>query len=610
MVKHEKCLTLILRLNLEREKMQTKYKSNNCGELNLDNLGQEVTLSGWASCVRDLGGIIFVELRDRSGLFQLVSDPQVNPEVHKTFETLKTEFVVTVRGKITRRPEETYNEKLPTGQVEMYPDFIEVLSEAKTLPFMLDDENVSEDVRLKYRYLDIRRQETLNNLILRHKIVTATRNHMNNKGFLEIETPILINTSPEGARDYLVPSRVQEGKFYALPQSPQIFKQLLMVGGVEKYYQIAKCFRDEDLRSDRQPEFTQIDLEMSFVEQQDVIELVEGILVDTFKEANVEIKPPFIQMTYKDAMERYGSDKPDTRFGLELFDVTDIMQASTFEAFKGVIADGGTVRAIRIPGVANYSRKDMDDVRALAISFGAKGLAWVTYMEDGEVKSPVFKFLTEEQIAELQTRSGAQKGDIVFFVADKPKVVFDVLGRFRLHFGKKLGLIDENQHNLLWLVDFPMFDYSEEEQRYMSVHHPFTSPNLEDVDKMESDPANCRSIAYDIIYNGCELGGGSVRIHSSEIQKRVFKAIGLTDEEVQQKFGYMVNAFQYGTPPHAGLALGLDRLVALLARTTSIRDVIAFPKNSGAKCLMTDAPSEASLLQLRELHLKSTVTKK
>lgn len=609
MVKHEKCLTLILRLNLEREKMQTKYKSNNCGELNLDNLGQEVTLSGWASCVRDLGGIIFVELRDRTGLFQLVSDPQVNPEVHKTFETLKTEFVVTVKGKITRRPEETYNEKLPTGQVEMYPEFIEVLSEAKTLPFMLDDENVSEDVRLKYRYLDIRRQETLNNLILRHKIVTATRNHLNKEGFLEIETPILINTSPEGARDYLVPSRVQEGKFYALPQSPQIFKQLLMVGGVEKYYQIAKCFRDEDLRSDRQPEFTQIDLEMSFVGQQDVIELVEGILVDTFKEANVEIKPPFIQMTYQEAMERYGSDKPDTRFDLELFDVTDIMQASTFEAFKAVIADGGTVRAIRIPGVANYSRKDMDDVRALAISFGAKGLAWVTYMEDGEVKSPVFKFLTEEQIAELQTRSGAQKGDIVFFVADKPKVVFDVLGRFRLHFGKKLGLIDENQHNLLWLVDFPMFDFSEEEQRYMSVHHPFTSPNLEDVDKMETDPANCRSIAYDIIYNGTELGGGSVRIHSSEIQKRVFKAIGLSDEEVQQKFGYMVNAFQYGTPPHAGLALGLDRLVALLARTTSIRDVIAFPKNSGAKCLMTDAPSEASLLQLRELHLKSTVTK-
>jgi len=589
--------------------IKTKYKSNNCGELNLDSINEEVTLSGWVACVRDLGGIIFVELRDRTGFFQLVSDPQINPQAHKTFERLKSEFVVTVKGKVTRRPEETYNEKYATGQVEMYPDSIEILSESKVLPFALDDDSVSEDIKLKYRYLDIRCEKTLNNLILRHKIVTATRNYFNKEDFLEVETPILINTSPEGARDYLVPSRVQEGKFYALPQSPQIFKQLLMVGGVEKYYQIAKCFRDEDLRSDRQPEFTQIDLEMSFVEQQDVINLVEGLLVDTFKEAGVEIKPPFIQMTYKESMERYGSDRPDTRFDLELFDVTDIMEASTFEAFKGVIADGGTVRAIRIPGVANYSRKDMDDVRNLAISFGAKGLAWVTYMEDGEVKSPVFKFLSEEQIAELQTLSGAQKGDIVFFVADKPKVVFDVLGRFRLAFAKKLDLIDESKHNLLWVVDFPMFDYSEEEQRYMSVHHPFTSPNLEDVDKMESDPANCRSIAYDIVYNGTELGGGSVRIHSSDIQKRVFKAIGLTDEEVQTKFGYMVNAFQYGTPPHAGLALGLDRLVALLARTTSIRDVIAFPKNSGAKCLMTDAPSEASLLQMRELHLKSTVVK-
>lgn len=590
--------------------METRFKNRNCGELNLNNLNEEVTLAGWVSCVRDLGGIIFVELRDRSGYMQLVSDPQINPQVHATFEKLRNEYVITIKGKITRRPEETYNEKYPTGQVEIYPESIEILSEAKTLPFMLEDENVSEDVRLKYRYLDIRNQKMLHNLITRHNIVAAARNYMNSQGFLEIETPILNKTTPEGARDYLVPSRVQEGKFFALPQSPQIFKQLLMVGGIEKYYQVARCFRDEDLRADRQPEFTQIDIEMSFVEQKDVIKVVEGLIVDTFKAAGVEVKPPFIQMSWQEAMDRFGSDKPDTRFGLELFDVTDIMQASTFEAFKSVIADGGTVRAIRIPGIANYSRKDMDDVRSLAISFGAKGLAWVTYMENGEVKSPVFKFLTEEQISELQKRSKAEKGDIVFFVADKPKVVYDVLGRFRLHFGKKLGLIDENKHNLLWVVDFPMFEYSEEEGRYLAMHHPFTSPCLEDLDKLDADDlGNVKSIAYDIVYNGTELGGGSVRIHSSEVQKKIFKALRITDEVAQEKFGFMVNALQYGTPPHAGLAIGLDRLVALLCRTETIRDVIAFPKNSGAKCLMSDAPGEASLEQLRELHLKSTYVK-
>lgn len=590
--------------------MQTKYKSNNCGELNLDNLNQEVTLSGWVACVRDLGGIIFVELRDRTGLFQLVSDPQINPQVHQTFEKLRDEFVVTVHGKVTKRPPETYNEKYATGQVEMYPESIELLSEAKVLPFILEDDNVSEDIRLKYRYLDIRNQKMLHNLTTRHNIVTAARNFLNSKSFLEVETPILCKTTPEGARDYLVPSRVQEGKFFALPQSPQIFKQLLMVGGLERYYQIAKCFRDEDLRADRQPEFTQIDIEMSFVEQQNVIETVEGLLVDCFKSAGVEVKPPFIQMPWQEAMDRFGSDKPDTRFGLELFDVTDIMEASTFEAFKGVIAAGGTVRAIKIPGIANYSRKDMDDVRNLAISFGAKGLAWVTYMEDGEVKSPVFKFLTEEQIAELQRRADAQKGDIVFFVADKPRVVYDVLGRFRLYFGKKLGLIDESKHNLLWIVDFPMFEWSEEEGRFMSMHHPFTSPCIEDLLKLDSgDLGNVKSIAYDIVYNGTELGGGSVRIHSSEVQKKIFEVLQLGEEEINEKFGFMVNALKYGTPPHAGLAIGLDRLVALLCRTDSIRDVIAFPKNSGAKDLMSDAPGEASLQQMRELHLKSTVTK-
>lgn len=591
--------------------MKTSMKSHNCGELTAKNINEEITLSGWVACIRDLGGIIFLELRDRSGFFQLVADPQVNPETHSVFSKLKTESVINIKGIVTKRPEETYNDKLPTGEVETYPTCVKIFSESITLPFVLDDDSVSEDIRLKYRYLDIRREPMLNNLKLRHKVVAAMREYLNNEDFLEVETPILNKTTPEGARDYLVPSRVQEGKFYALPQSPQIFKQLLMVGGIERYYQIAKCFRDEDLRADRQPEFTQVDLEMSFANQDDVIATVEGLLKSGFKSAGVEITTPIKRITWQDAMDRFGSDKPDTRFGLELFNVSDVMEASTFQAFKDVIADGGTVRAIKIPCIANYSRKDMDDVRNLAISFGAKGLAWITYMESGEVKSPVLKFLTEDQVKEIQTRAGAQNGDIVFFVADKPKVVFDVLGRFRLHFGKKLNMIDEKDHALLWVIDFPMFEYSDEEGRYKAMHHPFTSPNLEDMGKLESgDLGNVKSIAYDIVYNGTELGGGSVRIHTPEVQKVVFKALEISDEEAQKKFGFMVNAFQYGAPPHAGLAIGLDRFIALLCRTDSIRDVIAFPKNSAAKCLMSDAPGEASLQQMRELHLKSTVKPK
>ncbi|MCD8378122.1 MAG: aspartate--tRNA ligase [Candidatus Gastranaerophilales bacterium] len=588
--------------------MKTALKSHNCGQLTAKNIGEEVTLSGWVACVRDLGGIIFVELRDRTGFFQLVADPQVNPDIHNVFSKLKTESVITVSGKVTMRPEETYNDKLPTGEVETYPHSAKVLSEAKTLPFVLDDENVSEDIRLKYRYLDLRREDMLRNLTLRHKIVTAVRNYLNGQDFLEVETPILIKTTPEGARDYLVPSRVQEGKFYALPQSPQIFKQLLMVGGIERYYQIAKCFRDEDLRADRQPEFTQIDLEMSFVEQDNVIEMTEGLIQAAFKEANIEVKPPFKRITWQEAMDRFGSDKPDTRFGLELFDIGDIIMESDFEIVKNTLKAGGIVRGIKIDGGASYSRKDIDDITKLAVSFGAKALANIIYNEDGTAKSPVLKFVTEEQAKQIQDRAGAKAGDIIFFVADKPKAVYDIMGRLRLHFGKKLDLINEDDNALLWVVDFPMFEWSDEEGRFMAMHHPFTSPNLEDLDKLDSgDLGNVKSIAYDIVYNGTELGGGSVRIHSSEVQKKIFKALGLSDEEAQEKFGFMVNAFQYGTPPHAGLAIGLDRLVALLCRTESIRDVIAFPKNSGAKCLMTDAPAYASLQQMRELHLKSTV---
>ena len=587
--------------------MQLRMKTNNCGELNLSNIDQEVTLSGWVDCVRDLGGMIFIELRDRTGFFQLVSDPQKNPEIHKVFEKIRSEYVITIKGKVTRRPEETYNDKLPTGQVEIYPEYVEILSEAKPIPFVLDDDSVSEDVRLKYRYLDIRRPQMYSKLKLRHDVVQAVRNYLNNSDFLEVETPILIKTTPEGARDYLVPSRVQPGKWYALPQSPQIFKQLLMVGGVERYYQIAKCFRDEDLRADRQPEFTQIDIEMSFVEQKNIIELVEGLIVEGFKAAGVEVKPPFIQMPWQEAMDRFGSDKPDTRFGLELFDIGDIILQSEFDIVKKTLEAGGIVRGIRIPGGAKYSRKEIDDITKLAVSFGAKALANIIYNEDGTAKSPVLKFVTEEQAQQIKDRAQAQDGDIIFFVADKPKLVYDIMGRLRLHFGKALNLIDESKHALLWVVDFPMFEWSDEEQRFMAMHHPFTSPCMEDLDKLDSgDLGNVKSIAYDIIYNGTELGGGSVRIHSPEVQKKIFKALGLTEEEAQQKFGFMVNALQYGTPPHAGLAIGLDRMIALLARTDSIRDVIAFPKNSAAKDLMSDAPAEADYKQVRELYLKST----
>ncbi len=584
----------------------TSMKSDFCGELRAKDIGRRVTLAGWVSTVRDLGGIIFVELRDKSGFFQFVADPEKNSEVYQTIKSLKDEYVVQIEGEVSKRPQETFNPKLPTGEVEMYPDAIEILAKADTLPFPLADETVGEDVRLKYRYLDIRRQEMHDKLILRHKVVTAMRNYFNSHYFTEVETPILINTTPEGARDYLVPSRVHEGKCYALPQSPQIFKQLLMVGGMERYYQIAKCFRDEDLRADRQPEFTQVDLEMSFVGQEDVIEFVEGLTKEAFKVIDVELPEKFPRLTWQQAMDKYGSDKPDTRFGLELFDLGDILAESDFDAMKEVLANGGIIKGITIPGAASYSRKEIDDLRPIVLSYGAKGLANIIFNADGTAKSPVLKFLKEGQLEQIKERANAKDGDAVFFVADKPKVAYDAMGRFRLHFGKKLNLINPDDHAVLWVVDFPMFEYSEEEGRYMSMHHPFTMPNPEDLDKMETDKAHCRSIAYDIVYNGTELGGGSVRIHRGDIQERVFKALGLSEEDIQKKFGFLVNAFRYGTPPHAGLAIGLDRLIALMAKTDSIRDVIAFPKNSGAKCLMTDAPAEVTEEQLRELHLKST----
>jgi len=593
--------------NIETSKLKTHW----CAKLSEKDINTRVNLAGWVSNVRDLGGIIFVELRDRSGIIQIVADPIKNTDIHKIFQQLKSEYVINISGILSQRPADTFNPNLTTGTIEIYPDKTVILSESETPPFIIeDDQEVNEDLRLKYRYLDLRRPKVLNNLLLRHKITTNIRNYMNSHDFIEVETPILIKTTPEGARDYLVPSRVQPNKFYALPQSPQIFKQLLMVGGIERYYQIAKCFRDEDLRADRQPEFTQVDIEMSFVDQEDIISVTEGLVVESFKAAGVKVQAPFTRLTHKEAMENYGSDKPDTRFDLKLFDLSDIMEKSSFEAFADQVKQGGAVRAICVQGIAGYSRKDMDDIRNLAVSYGAKGLAWITYGLDGTIKSPILKFINDEESAAIQKRANANPGDVVFLVADNNKIVFDVLGRLRLHFGEKLSLIDESKHNLLWVMDFPMFEKDEQANRFVAVHHPFTSPNPEDLDLLENQPDKCRALAYDIVYNGTELGGGSIRIHNSELQKKVFGLMGMSDEETQEKFGFMINSFKYGTPPHGGIALGLDRLVAMLAKSNSIREVIAFPKNSQAKCLMTEAPANASEDQLQELYLNLVEVKK
>ena len=590
--------------NMENRRL-AKLKTEWCGRISGKNAGQHVCIAGWVSTVRDLGGIIFVEVRDRTGVFQIVSDPVKNPDVHKIFEQLKDEFVIQAQGTVTARPAETHNPNLLTGEVELYPDRVEILNESKLPPFIIDEQqDINEDLRLKYRYLDLRRPKVLNNLLVRHTIVSEIRKYLNNNEFVEVETPVLIKTTPEGARDYLVPSRVQPNKFYALPQSPQIFKQLLMVGGLERYYQIARCFRDEDLRADRQPEFTQVDMEMSFVDQEDILAITEGLLVRAFKCAGIEITAPFSRITYKESMETYGSDRPDTRFDLKLFDASDIMANSQFTAFADQVKSGGTVRAISIPGISGYSRKEMDDIRNLVISYGAKGLAWITYYPDGTIKSPVLKYLSEQEIAEIQKRANAAPGDVVFFVADKPSLVFDAMGRLRLHFGDKLNLIDKTKHNLLWVVDFPMFEWDEDAKRPVAVHHPFTSPNPEDITYLETEPLKCRAQAYDVVYNGNELGGGSIRIYSPDLQKKVFSILGLSDAEIDEKFGFMIEAFKYGTPPHGGLALGLDRLVALVSGTSSIREVIAFPKNSQAKCLMTEAPANVSEEQLQELYIK------
>lgn len=588
-------------------------RSHHCGELRKQDAGKEVTLCGWVSKRRDHGGIIFIDLRDRSGLVQVVIDPAHDDKDFHKAETVRSEFVLQVKGMVRNRTEETVNPNLPTGEVEVVVEGLNILNPAKTPPFYIQDGvDVDENVRLRYRYLDLRRPEMQRNLILRHKVTKLVRDFMDNQGFLEIETPMLCKSTPEGARDYLVPSRVNPGKFYALPQSPQLFKQILMVAGMEKYFQIARCFRDEDLRADRQPEFTQLDMEMSFIDEDDIMTLTENLIAYVFKNAlGKELQVPFGRMTWDDAMDQYGSDKPDLRFGMKLVNMNQALEGTQFKVFKDIIEKGGLVKAINVKGYSAIPRRELDGLVDFVGIYGAKGLAWIIVNEDGSIKSPIAKFFSEEEMKRILETGKAEKGDVLLFVADKnPLVVAAALGALRLEMGKCLNLIDPDKLAFTWVVKFPMFEYSEEEHRYVAMHHPFTSPCDEDVDKLLTDPGHVYAKAYDMVLNGVEIGGGSIRIHDRTVQNKVFEAIGLTDEQAQEKFGFLLNAFEFGAPPHGGLAFGLDRLIMLMAKRPSIRDVIAFPKTQSAVDVMSQAPNIVDEKQMRELHIRSTVVKK
>ncbi|AOK89458.1 aspartate--tRNA ligase [Paenibacillus sp. SEL1] len=580
-------------------------RSHQCGALTHAHIGETVTLNGWVQTRRDLGGVLFIDLRDRSGIVQIVFNPAYSGDALQIADRVRSEYVLEVTGTIVKRDAETINPNLPTGEIEVRVTEIEVLNASKTPPFFIENGvEVDESLRLKYRYLDLRRPEMYQTLKLRSKAAKIFRDFLDGEEFVEVETPILTKSSPEGARDYLVPSRVHEGEFFALPQSPQLYKQLLMVGGLERYYQIARCFRDEDLRADRQPEFTQVDIETSFMQQDDLLPMMERLMVKLFKETvGVELETPFQRITHAEAMDKYGSDKPDLRFGLELINVNDIVATSGVKVFASVIEKGGEVKVLNAKGCGTWSRKDIDDLGPFAARYGAKGLAWIQ-VKEGEFKGPIVKFFTPEEIEALKERTGAEEGDLLLFSADNKKVVADVLGALRLKIGRHLGLIDDNKFKFAWVVDFPLLGYDEEQKRYVAEHHPFTRPKEEDLALLDTDPGQVRAQAYDIVLNGYEVGGGSMRIFKREVQEKMFKALNLPPEEVKDKFGYLLDAFEYGTPPHGGIAFGFDRLVMLLAGRTNLRETIAFPKTASATDLLMDAPAEVDQAQLDQLHIR------
>ena len=593
------------------ETMAGMHRSCGCGRVTEKDCGKELTLAGWVNTRRDHGGLIFIDLRDRSGIVQVVMSPQYGEDAFHKAEDVRSEYVLAIRGIVRERSPETVNPKMQTGKIEVVVSEMRVLNKAKTPPFYVEDGiDVDETVRLKHRYIDLRRPEMQRNLIMRHKIVHEMRQFLDAHDFLEVETPILTKSTPEGARDYLVPSRVNPGKFYALPQSPQLFKQLLMVSGLERYFQIARCFRDEDLRADRQPEFTQLDIELSFEDQDFILDLMEHMMQRIFKNVlNVDIQIPFKRITWDDAMNLYGSDKPDLRFDMHFYDISDLLRDTGFKVFRNVLDNGGIVKAITVKGDAAIPRRELDGLVDYVGNYGAKGLAWIGLNKDGSLKCQITKFLGEDKIREIGKFCEAENGDLILIIADKPKVVAQALGELRLEMARRMNLIDENEFCFRWVTDFPMFEYSEEDKRWVAEHHPFTAPRDEDVQYLLTDPSKVYAKAYDMVLNGVEAGGGSLRIYQEELQEKVFKAIGITHEEAQEKFGFLLDAFRYGAPPHAGIALGLDRLVMLMLRLGSIRDVIAFPKAQRATDQMKQATSEVVDMQLKGLHIRVDVKK-